>query len=64
MPPQIGRRYLKLLSDSRMVTISGAGHSPHLERPDEFAALLQGFVEKHVPVVERASRKNAPAQRE
>jgi pimeloyl-ACP methyl ester carboxylesterase len=50
MPLRIGRRYLRLLPDAELVTIPGAGHSPHLERPDEFAALLRDFVGKHAPV--------------
>jgi branched-chain amino acid transport system permease protein len=49
MPSRIGRRYLRLLPDAQMVTILGAGHSPHLECPDEFAAVLKDFVGKHVP---------------
>jgi hypothetical protein len=42
-----------------MVTIPGVGHSPHLERPDEFAALLKDFVVKHAPVTNSVSHKMA-----
>jgi pimeloyl-ACP methyl ester carboxylesterase len=46
MPSRIGRQYLRLIPGSRLVTIPGAGHSPHLERPDAFAAVLREFVGK------------------
>jgi pimeloyl-ACP methyl ester carboxylesterase len=57
MPSRIGRRYLRLLPGAQMVIIPGAGHSSHLERPDEFAAVLQDFVAKHAPVADSAPSK-------
>jgi pimeloyl-ACP methyl ester carboxylesterase len=41
MPGHIGKRYLDLLPMAQMVVIPGAGHSPQVEQPDEFAAVLQ-----------------------
>lgn len=58
MPARIGRRYLRLLPDAQMVTIPGAGHSPHLERPDEFAAILRDFVMKIPPFADDMSSKS------
>ena len=43
MPGHIGKRYLDLLPRAQMVVIPGAGHSPQVEQPDEFAAVLQDF---------------------
>jgi pimeloyl-ACP methyl ester carboxylesterase len=44
MPGHIGKRYLDLLPLAQMVTLPGAGHSPQIEQPDEFAAILLGWV--------------------
>ena len=63
MPSRIGQRYLRLLPDAEMVTIQGAGHSPHLEHPDEFAALLREFVEKHAPVSDGVPSKMVTPRR-
>lgn len=41
MPSHIGKRYLDLLPRAEMVVLPGAGHSPQVEQPDEFAAVLQ-----------------------
>lgn len=56
MPSRIGKRYLRLLPDAQMTVIPGAGHSPHLERPDEFAARLQDFIAQLTPDAENASK--------
>ncbi|MCI0417840.1 MAG: alpha/beta hydrolase, partial [Acidobacteria bacterium] len=42
--------------DAQMTVIPGAGHSPHLERPDEFAARLQDFIAQLTPDAENASK--------
>jgi pimeloyl-ACP methyl ester carboxylesterase len=60
MPPRIGRRYLRLLPNAEMILVPRAGHSPHLERPDEFAALLRDFAIKHTPVTDGALSVMAP----
>jgi pimeloyl-ACP methyl ester carboxylesterase len=38
--------YAKLLPNARTMTISGAGHLPHLEQPQALAALISEFLEK------------------
>jgi pimeloyl-ACP methyl ester carboxylesterase len=38
--------YAKLLPNARTVTIPGAGHLPHLEQPQAFAAAVGEFLEK------------------
>jgi branched-chain amino acid transport system permease protein len=63
MPARIGRRYLSLLPNAKMVTIPGAGHSPHLECPDEFAAVLKDFVEKHASGTKGTSPKEVTPRR-
>lgn len=37
-----GEAMAALLPDARLVTVAGAGHLPHQERPDAFATLLDG----------------------
>ena len=32
------------LPDARLVTVAAAGHAPHVEQPDQFAAALRGFI--------------------
>jgi pimeloyl-ACP methyl ester carboxylesterase len=36
--------WLAGLSDARAVVIAGAGHNPHIERPDEFLAAVEPFL--------------------
>jgi branched-chain amino acid transport system permease protein len=57
LPPRIGRRYLELLPQARLVTLPGAGHSPHVEQPDEFAAVLGDFLTRLTARVERVPGK-------
>ncbi len=38
--------YAKLLPNARTLTISGAGHLPHLEQPQALAAAIDEFLEK------------------
>jgi pimeloyl-ACP methyl ester carboxylesterase len=47
MPVIIGREYLRHLPDAEMVIIPGAGHSPHLERPKQFARALHAYLKRH-----------------
>lgn len=37
--------YARLLPNARVATISAAGHSPHLEQPDAFAAKVLAFLD-------------------
>jgi len=46
MPPRIGRLYLRSLPQAEMLIVPGAGHSPHLERPNFFAGALNQFIDK------------------
>jgi pimeloyl-ACP methyl ester carboxylesterase len=45
VPPAHGAAYAVGLGDARLEVIEGAGHSPQLERPDEVAALIAGFLD-------------------
>lgn len=42
--PDYGRAYGRLIPDARFELIEEAGHYPHLERPDVFAAKIADFV--------------------
>ena len=40
----IAERLARELPDAELVVIPGAGHLPSIERPDETAALVRGFL--------------------
>ena len=40
IPPDAGRRIHEAIADSRLEIIPRCGHMPHVEKPDEFAALV------------------------
>jgi pimeloyl-ACP methyl ester carboxylesterase len=42
--PDYGRAFARLIPGARFVTITGCGHHPEIERPDELAALVGSFV--------------------
>ena len=42
--PAYGHAFADLIPGARFETISGAGHHPEIERPDELAALIAAFV--------------------
>ncbi len=39
------RAYARLLPNARLATIAEAGHAPHLEQPETFAAAALAFLE-------------------
>jgi pimeloyl-ACP methyl ester carboxylesterase len=49
IPPEHGRAAQELIPNSRFVTIPGAAHFPHLERPDELAEALLDFIASTEP---------------
>jgi len=40
----IGARMVELLPDARLVSVAGAGHAVHLERPDAWLGAVVGFL--------------------
>jgi pimeloyl-ACP methyl ester carboxylesterase len=42
--PKYGRAYAKLLPKSEFVSVPGAGHFPHVEKPDSFDPILEKFL--------------------
>jgi pimeloyl-ACP methyl ester carboxylesterase len=44
--PALGRAAVKDLPDGRLVEIEGAGHVSHMEKPQEFVAALNGFLQE------------------
>jgi len=42
--PKLGKRTQELIRGSKLVEIQGAGHIPHIERPEEFDQALLGFL--------------------
>jgi pimeloyl-ACP methyl ester carboxylesterase len=51
IPVEHGRRAAAQIPNARFETIPGAAHFPHLERPEELAATLAGFVATTEPHV-------------
>ena len=43
--PKYGRALSKALPDGRFASLAGAGHFPHIEQPERFAAALDGFLD-------------------
>jgi pimeloyl-ACP methyl ester carboxylesterase len=43
--PGYGEAYSRMIPGAQFAVIGRAGHYPHLERPDEFIALVRGFLE-------------------
>jgi len=44
--PDYGRAYCAALANAHFATIERAGHFPHVERPEEFARAVLGFIEE------------------
>jgi pimeloyl-ACP methyl ester carboxylesterase len=45
-PPEVAVEFSEELPDAELHWIDKCGHAPMMERPDEFNALLKGFLEK------------------
>jgi 3-oxoadipate enol-lactonase len=43
-PPDVVREMTDLIPGSKFALVRGAGHLPHVEKPQEYAALLTGFM--------------------
>ncbi len=46
VPVECGEQYRRLLPHARLEVLERCGHLPLIERPDEFAALVSGFLER------------------
>ena len=44
VPPDYGRRFAAAIPGAQFSLIEGAGHYPHIEKPEAFAAALDQFV--------------------
>lgn len=42
----LARRMAAAMPDARAAVVAGAGHAAHLEQPEAFAAIVQGFLEE------------------
>jgi pimeloyl-ACP methyl ester carboxylesterase len=48
VPPETQQQLKKTLPDCRIVIMPGLGHYPHLEAPEEYVRIVQGFLaEQH-----------------
>jgi 2-hydroxy-6-oxonona-2,4-dienedioate hydrolase len=45
-PPFVGREFNKLIPNSELHFVDKCGHAPMMEVPDEFNAILHGFLKK------------------
>jgi pimeloyl-ACP methyl ester carboxylesterase len=43
-PPEYGRIFHKLIKDSKLELVSGAGHFVHLQKPEPVESLIEGFL--------------------
>lgn len=48
-PPADSRHIASLLPDARLAVIEGAGHHPWFERPEEFGAAIEAFLQELQP---------------
>jgi pimeloyl-ACP methyl ester carboxylesterase len=49
VPVICGEQYQRLLPDATLKVIEGCGHSPMIERPDEFLSMLRTFLTESGP---------------
>jgi len=47
--PQINSELVKLFPTAKHVVIKNAGHNVHLEKPDIFVEVVNGFLEEFSP---------------
>jgi pimeloyl-ACP methyl ester carboxylesterase len=45
VPPTTAQAMTQRLASSRLIEVPGAGHDLHLDRPEEWRAVLTGFLE-------------------
>lgn len=45
-PPFVGEKFHELISDSRLFFLDECGHAPMMEKPDDFNAILDGFLKE------------------
>ncbi|MBL7780212.1 MAG: alpha/beta fold hydrolase [Saprospiraceae bacterium] len=45
-PPFVGEKFHELISDSRLYFLDECGHAPMMEKPDDFNAILDGFLKE------------------
>lgn len=50
-PPRVAREFEELLPHARLVTLPRCGHAPMMEKPDEFNATLQRYLNDVDPAV-------------
>jgi len=57
-PPHVGYEFNRLIAGSELHFVDKCCHAPMMERPDEFNAILDGFLEKYssVPMAEATVR--------
>jgi 3-oxoadipate enol-lactonase len=61
-PPSDAEVLHRLLRDSRLVELPGAGHLANLEQPERFAELVLGFLEDHRSVAAAGGDRCGPAR--
>ena len=49
VPPETQRQLKETLPDCRIVIMPGLGHYPHLESPEEYVKIVQGFLREQRP---------------
>ncbi len=48
-PLSVARQFEQAIPDAKLVVISGAGHVPNIERPEQFNAAVREFCRAHSP---------------
>ncbi len=47
---EINRKVIKLIPNSSLIEMDGAGHNVHIEKPHEYITLVNGFLEKNFAI--------------
>lgn len=58
MPSRYARAYLEQIPDVQLVLVPMAGHSPHLEQPEQFSNQLYAFLDRHARSEEGSQTRN------